>query len=305
MPRISSTDLAPFLAVARHRNFRRAAAEMGCTPSALSHALRALEERLDLRLFNRTTRSVALTEAGERLYQRVAPAFRDIDDALEDLNSFRGKPIGTLRINTARASAQMVLLPLVTRFLAENPGVHVELAVDNGLVDMVSAGFDAGVRFGETLAQDMVAVPIGPRQRSAIVASPAFFKRHPKPVAPQQLRALPCIRLRFADGRLYTWEFERGGNEVAIEVDGPLTLDDQDLSVQAALDGVGIAYAFEAQVSDFIASGRLVRVLEDWCPYYAGLYLYYPSRRQVPAALRAFIEYVQASAAEAPSSKSK
>jgi len=290
---IVSADLAPFLAVARHGNFRRAAAELGCTPSALSHAVRVLEERLDLRLFNRTTRSVALTEAGRRLFERVAPAFRDIEDALEDLNAFRGKPIGRLRINVARSSARMVLLPRVTRFLAENPGVHVELSVDNALVDMVSAGFDAGVRFGEIVAQDMIAVPLGPRQRSAIVASPAFLERHRTPIVPQDLRELPCIRLRFSDGRLYHWELQRGEVEVAIEVEGPLTLDDQDLAIDAALDGAGLAYAFEAQVSELIASHRLVRVLEDWCPEYPGFYLYYPSRRQMPAVLRAFIEYVQ------------
>jgi len=293
MATISSADLAPFLAVARHGNFRRAAAEMGCTPSALSHALRALEERLDLRLFNRTTRSVALTEAGRRLFERVAPAFRDIEDALEDLNAFRGKPIGRLRINSARASAQIVLLPRVTSFLAENPGVQVELAIDNAAIDMVSTGFDAGVRFGEIVAQDMVAVPLGPRQRSAIVASPGFFERHRKPDVPQELRELPCILLRFSDGRLYHWEFERGGVEVAIEVEGALTLDDQGLAIEAALDGAGIAYAFEAQVSALVANHRLVRVLEDWCPYYPGFYLYYPSRRQMPAVLRAFVEHLQ------------
>src|SRR5262249_12622761 len=230
---------------------------------------------------------------GRRLFERVAPAFRDIEDALEDLNAFRGKPIGRLRINSARASAQMVLLPRVTRFLAENPGVQVELAIDNAAIDMVSAGFDAGVRFGEIVAQDMVAVPLGPRQRSAIVASPAFFEGHRKPVAPQELRELPCILLRFSDGRLYHWEFERGGIEVAIEVKGALTLDDQALAIEAALDGAGIAYAFEEQVSALVASHRLVRVLEEWCPYYPGFYLYYPSRRQMPAVLRSVVEHLK------------
>jgi DNA-binding transcriptional LysR family regulator len=293
---INPSDLATFLAVARHRSFRRAADELGCTPSALSHALRALEERLDVRLLNRTTRSVALTEAGERLHARVAPAFRDIGDALEDLNNFRGTPTGNLRINAARASAQIVLLPLVTRFLAAYPGISVEIAIDNALVDMVSEGFDAGIRLGETLAQDMIAVPIGPRQRSAFVASPDFFERHPKPATPEQLRNLPCIRLRFGSGRYYAWEFERGGVELAVEVDGPLTLGDQDMAIQAALDGAGIAFAFEAQVKPFVDQGRLVRVLEEWCPYYPGFYLYYPSRRQLPAALRAFVDLIRANA---------
>lgn len=294
MRNVSPSDLESFLAIARHRSFRRAAAEMGCTPSALSHALRALEERLDVRLVNRTTRSVALTEAGERLFDRVAPAFRDIGDALDDLNNFRGTPVGTLRINAGRPSLRLVLLPVVTRFLAAYPGVSVEIAIDNALIDMVSEGYDAGVRFGETIAQDMIAVPIGPRQRTAIVASPAFFERHARPSTPEQLRDLPCIGLRFGSGRLYGWEFERDGQELTVEVGGRLILDDQDLMVDAAIDGAGIAFTFEDQVVAHIAAGRLVRVLEDWCPYYAGFYLYYPSRRQMPASLRAFVDFVRA-----------
>lgn len=293
MRRIDHRDLAVFLAIARHRRFHRAADELGCTPSALSHALRVLEERLALRLFNRTTRSVALTEAGERLYSRVAPAFRDIDDALEDLDTFRDTPTGTLRINAGYASTQIALLPLVSRFLAAYPGVSVEIVVDNSLVDTVLEGFDAGVRFGETLAQDMIATPLGPRQRSAYVASPAFFRRYPIPTEPEQLRDLPCIRLRFANGRYYQWEFERDGVEKTVAVDGRLTVNESSLAIQAALDGVGIAFTFEALVLDLIADGRLVRVLEDWCPEYAGLYLYYPGRRQLPATLRAFVDFIR------------
>ncbi|MRG55002.1 LysR family transcriptional regulator [Phyllobacterium sp. SYP-B3895] len=295
MRRVSSSDLAPFLVLARHRSFRRAADEIGCTTSALSHALKALEARLDLRLFNRTTRSVALTEAGERLLARVAPAFRDIDDALDDLNELRGAPIGRLRFNTAHVSAKMVLLPVVARFLEAHPKISVEIAVANDLIDMVSEGFDAGIRFGEVIAQDMIAVPIGPRQRTAIVASPAFFDRHAKPTTPEHLHSLPCVGLRFGSGRLYAWEFERGGVELSVEVNGPLIVDDQDIMIEAALLGVGVAYAFESQAIAHIEAERLVRVLEDWCPYYGGLYLYYPSRRQMPAALRAFVDFVKAS----------
>ena len=291
MSTIGPGDLASFLAIARHRSFRRAADETGCTPSALSHALRALEERLDLRLFNRTTRSVTLTEAGAQLYARVAPAFRDIDDALDDLNNFRGTPTGTLRLNAARSSAEMVLRPLVSRFLVAYPQVRVDIVISNGLIDLVSGGFDAGVRFGETIAQDMIAVPIGPRQRSAVVASPGFLAHHPVPLHPQDLKTLPCIRLRFESGRYYAWEFERDGIDLAVEVDGPLSMNDQSLMIEAALDGVGLAYAFEGQVADLVAAGRLVRVLEDWCPPYNGFYLYHPSRRQLPAALRAFIDF--------------
>lgn len=290
----SPTDLSPFLALARHKSFRRAADELGCTPSALSHSLKALEERLDVRLFNRTTRSVALTEAGERLLSRVAPAFRDIEDALDDLNNFRGTPVGRLRINASRPSARMVLLPLVARFLEAHPRVGIEIVINNELVDMVSEGFDAGVRFGEIIAQDMIAVPIGPRQRTAIVATPAFFEKHPKPVTPEQLKSLPCIGFRFGTGRLYAWEFERGGVELSVEVEGALVLDDQDMMVDASLTGTGIAFTFEDQVTDLVADGRLARVLEDWCPYYSGFYLYYPSRRQMPAALRAFVDFVRA-----------
>jgi DNA-binding transcriptional LysR family regulator len=293
MRTISPSDLSPFLALARHRSFRRAADEIGCTPSALSHALKALEERLDLRLFNRTTRSVALTEAGELLLARVAPAFRDIEDALDDLNNLRGAPIGRLRLNAARASAKMVLLPLVARFLESHPKVNIEIVVDNGLVDMVSEGFDAGIRFGEIIAQDMIAVPIGPRQRTAIVATPTFFERHAKPTSPDHLKALPCVGLRFGTGRLYAWEFERGGIELQVEVTGPLVIDDQDLMVDAALLGAGIAFTFEDQVRTLVEEGKLIRVLEDWCPYYGGLYLYYPSRRQMPGALRAFVDFAK------------
>ncbi|MFS8050349.1 LysR substrate-binding domain-containing protein [Rhizobium sp. BR 314] len=290
---VDHNDLARFLAIARHRSFRKAADEIGCTPSALSHALRTLEERLELRLLNRTTRSVALTEAGEQLFARVAPAFLDIDDAIEDLGKFRGAPSGTLRINAARASAEMVLLPLVTRFLAAFPGISVEITIDYAMVDMVSEGFDAGVRFGETVAQDMIAVPLGSKQRSAYVASPAFFRRYPRPRRPEDLRGLPCIGFRFRNGRNYAWEFERDGSALTVEVNGGLTLSDQDLAVKAALDGAGIAFAFEGQVEAEIAEGRLERVLEDWCPYYAGFYLYYPSRRQLPGALRAFVDFIR------------
>lgn len=293
MRTISASDLSPFLTLARHKSFRRAADELGCTPSALSHALKALEERLDLRLFNRTTRSVALTEAGERLLERVAPAFRDIEDALDDLNQLRGAPIGRLRFNAARTSTKLVLLPLVASFLETHPRISVEIAVDNDLVDVVSEGFDAGIRFGEVIAKDMIAVPLGPRQRTAIVAAPSIFERHPVPLSPEQLRGLPCIGLRFGSGRLYAWEFERGGVELSVEVDGPLILGDQDIMVDAALMGVGITYAFEDQVLEHLKSGKLVRVLEDWCPYYNGLYLYYPSRRQMPSALRAFIDFAR------------
>ena len=296
MKRIEPNHLAIFLTIAQHGSFRRAADEIGVTPSALSHVLRTLEEHLGVRLLNRTTRSVALTEAGERLRARVAPAFRDIDDALDDLNTFRDTPTGRLRINAARPSTQMVLLPIVTRFLAAFPGVNVDIVVNNALVDMVSSGFDAGVRFGDVVAQDMITVPLGPPQRSAYVASPEFFRRYPTPGTPDELKNIPCIKFRFESGRFYAWEFERDGVELSVEVSGQLTLGEQDLAVQAALDGAGVAFAFEGQVAELIDQGRLVRVLEEWCPYYPGFYLYYPSRRQLPTTLRAFVDFARSSA---------
>ncbi|CAD5109998.1 LysR family transcriptional regulator [Zestomonas carbonaria] len=294
MKPVSAADLSIFLSIAQHLSFSRAAVDLGLSPSALSHALRGLEERLGVRLFNRTTRSVALTEAGERLYSRVKPAFRDIDDALEDLNSFRDKPSGTLRLNAGRPAAQLVLLPLVSRFLEVYPDIRIEVVADDALVDVVSAGFDAGVRFGERLEADMVSLAIGPYMRSVVVGAPELFQRHPVPQKPQDLHRLPCIRHRFPSGNYYRWEFERAGIAQEIEVDGPLTLSDVDLMVGPALQGVGLAYVFEDMVKEPIADGRLVQVLEDWCPYYPGLHLYYPSRRQVPAALKAFIEFARA-----------
>lgn len=293
MARIDPSDLSAFLAIANHRSFKAASVQLGVSASALSHALRSVEERLGVRLFNRTTRSVALTEAGERLYARVSPAFRDINDALDDLNNFRDRPAGTLRFNAAKQSSRLVLLPVVTRFMRAYPDVRVEIMTDDALVDTVAAGFDAGVRFGETIAADMIAVPLGPRHRFAVVGSPKYFKRHMKPQVPADLRDLPCVRFKFVSGAMYRWEFERGGIELDIEVDGPLTLNDQDLMVEAALDGLGLAYVFEAQVEKLLASGKLVRVLDDWCPAYPGFFLYYPSRRQLPAALRAFVDFAR------------
>lgn len=293
--RVTPSDLALFLSIARHRSFSRAAVELGLSPSALSHALRVVEERLGLRLFNRTTRSVALTEAGERLFARIGPAFRDIDDALEDLNELRDTPSGNLRINAGRATLRMVLLPLVAEFLRAYPEVKVEIVDNDALVDVVSAGFDAGVRFGERLEADMIAIPLGPYQRSVVVATPEFLKDHKRPRHPKDLTGLPCIRHRFPSGVLYRWEFERGGVKLETEVDGPLTLSDVGAMLEAALQGVGLAYVFESMAAPHIAAGNLASVLDDWCPHYPGLYLYYPSRRQLPGALKAFIEFVRAS----------
>ncbi|CAI8740363.1 MULTISPECIES: LysR family transcriptional regulator [Pseudomonas] len=296
----SAADLSTFLCVANHLNFSRAAVDLGLTPSALSHAVRTLENRLGVRLFNRTTRSVGLTEAGERLFARLKPAFRDIDDALEDLNHFRDKPSGNLRITAGRQAAELVLLPLASRFLDAYPDVKLEIVTDDALVDVVAQGFDAGVRFGIRLEADMVSLPIGGTLRSVVVGSAEFFRKHPVPQKPEDLHGLPCIRHRFPSGTVYRWEFERGGITQEIEIDGPLTLGDVSLMVAPALQGVGMAYVFEDMVKAQIADGSLVQVLGDWCPYYPGLHLYYPSRRHVPAALKAFIEFARATRAGNP-----
>jgi len=289
----STADLSIFLSIAQHLNFSRAAVDLGLTPSALSHSLRALENRLGVRLFNRTTRSVALTEAGERLYARLKPAFRDIEDALEDLNHFRDKPSGNLRITSGRQACELVLLPIASEFLQAYPDIRLEVVESDALLDIVAAGFDAGVRFGNRLEADMVSLPIGPNLRSVVVGSPAFFQRHPAPQKPEDLHDLPCIRHRFPSGSMYRWEFERGGIEQEIEVNGPLTLGDVSLMIGPALQGLGLAYVFEDMVSEHLAAGRLVQVLADWCPYYPGLHLYYPSRRHVPAPLKAFIDFAR------------
>jgi DNA-binding transcriptional LysR family regulator len=289
----SAADLSVFLCTAQHLNFSKAAIELGLTPSALSHSVKALENRLGVRLFNRTTRSVALTAAGERLYARLKPAFRDIDDALEDLNHFRDKPSGNLRITSGRQACELVLLPIASEFLQVYPDIRLEVVESDALLDIVAGGFDAGVRFGDRLEADMVSLPIGPTMRSVVVGSPAFFERHAAPQKPEDLHALPCIRHRYPSGSMYRWELERGGIAQEIEVNGPLTLGDVSLMVGPALQGLGLAYVFEDMVSEHLASGRLVQVLADWCPYYPGLHLYYPSRRHVPAALKAFIDFVR------------
>ena len=289
----STADLTIFLCIARHLNFSRAAVELGLTPSALSHSLRALENRLGVRLFNRTTRSVALTDAGERLFARLKPAFRDIDDALEDLNSFRDKPSGNLRMTAGRQACELVLLPIASQFLKAYPDIRLEIVESDALVDVVAGGFDAGVRFGNRLEADMVSLPIGPNMRSVVVGSPAFFERHAAPRNPEDLHGIPCILHRFPSGSMYRWEFERGAITQEIDVSGPLTLGDVSLMIGPALQGVGLAYVFEDMVTAYLADGRLIQVLADWCPFYPGLHLYYPSRRHVPAALKAFIDFAR------------
>jgi DNA-binding transcriptional LysR family regulator len=289
--------LQAFATVARLRSFRAAAQALGVSPSALSHTLRELENRLGVRLLNRTTRSVAPSEAGAQLLARLAPALQDIDGALDALNDFRSTPLGTLRINAPRAAAEWVVAPLLAGFLAANPGMHCELVANDALVDIVSEGFDAGVRFGESLQQDMVAVPIGPPQRMIVVAAPDYLARHGTPQSPRDLPQHECIRLRFPSGVLYRWEFARrtpaGEEKLEVAVDGRLTLGEMPLLVRAAVDGVGLAFVFEQYARAELAAGRLVSVLDEWCPSIPGLFLYYPSRRHLPAGLRAFVEMLR------------
>ncbi|HEY8016092.1 MAG TPA: LysR family transcriptional regulator [Dongiaceae bacterium] len=291
--RAGLTDLSAFVAVATHRSFSRAAAALGLSPSALSHTVRGLEERLDLRLLNRTTRSVAPTEAGERLLERLRPALRDIDDALEDANVFRDKPAGRLRLNVPRSAAVLLLAPVITRFVQTYPEMQLEIATEGRFVDIVAAGFDAGVRFGESVERDMVAVRISADLRMAVVGSPAYFRDHPKPRKPHDLTDHACIRFRLPGGSLYRWEFEKAGESMEVEVGGPLTLGDQELMLGAAIDGAGLAIVLERHARPHLSAGRLKRVLSDWCPPFPGYFLYYPSRRQVPAGLRAFIDMMR------------
>jgi DNA-binding transcriptional LysR family regulator len=287
------THLAAFAAVARHRSFRRAGAELALSTSAVSYAIRALEERLGVGLFHRTTRSVALTEAGQRLLERLQPALGQVHDALEEMNHFRAAPAGLLRINATRAAVHTQLGPRLARFLRAHPDVRLEVAQDDGLVDIVAKGYDAGVRLHEFVPEDMVAVPLGPALRGLIVAAPAYLRDHPMPQHPRDLVQHECVRFRFASGHLYKWQFERNGQTLDIDVPGRLTLGDQHTILQAVLDGLGLAYVLEDAARPYLDDGRLVAVLEDWSEPFAGWVLYYPQQRQMSSALRAFVDMLR------------
>lgn len=291
MPRESANDLLAFLAVAREGSFTRAAARIGLSQSALSHSIRGLEERLGLRLLTRTTRSVAPTEAGERLLQTLGPAFDQIDATLAMLSEFREKPSGTIRITAGEHAADTILWPALERLLPDYPDVKVEVDVDNGLTDIVAGRYDAGIRLGEQVARDMVAVRIGPEIRMAIVGAPSYFSRHPPPQSPQDLTSHTCINLRQrTSGGLYAWELEKGGHELRVRVDGQLVFNATPMVLRAALAGFGLAFLFEDQVEAHLAAGRLVRVLAEWCPPFPGYHLYYPHRRQPRPAFSLLLE---------------
>lgn len=284
-------DLLAFMAVARERSFTRAAAKLGVSQSALSHTIRALEARLGVRLLTRTTRSVAPTQAGTRLLETVGPRFEEIDAELAALSEFRDRPAGTIRITAIDYVADTILWPRLTGFLRLYPDIKVEIVVDYGLTDIVAERFDAGVRGGEQVAKDMIAVRIGPDLRMAVVGAPAYLRKRPPPGTPQELVEHDCINLRLpTHGGLYAWEFEKGGRELRVRVDGQLVFNGTSQMLTAALAGFGLAYVPEDAARPHIAKGRLVRALDDWCPPFPGYHLYYPSRRQTSPAFALLVD---------------
>ncbi|HVI34172.1 LysR family transcriptional regulator [Phenylobacterium sp.] len=294
MARLDLDALEAFAAVARHRSFRRAAMERGVSASTLSQALRDLEAAMGVRVLNRTTRSVAPTPAGERLLARLGPALQEIGSALEEVRSEQDRPSGALRINAPEPAVELVLAPLVAGFLEAYPDVRLEITAESNLVDIVAKGYDAGVRWGEHLAQDMVAVPLAGQQHYVVVAAPSVLERHGTPEHPRDLLGKPCVRVRYLSGAEPPWEFERRGEVLRISPEGPLIANNVALLLRAAVDGVGFAMAFRDHAESHLHAGRLVSVLEEWCDPFPGPYLYYPSRRHPPSALRAFVDYVQA-----------
>jgi DNA-binding transcriptional LysR family regulator len=285
-----------FVAVAEHASFAKAARQLGVSRSTLSTTVRGLEDRLGVRLLNRTTRSVALTEAGERFLAGLRPALDSFEAAVEAINLFRDKPTGHLRLTMPRPASKQVIEPIVTKFLAAHPGVTLEVVTDSALTDIVRDRFDAGIRPGHRLEQDMIAVRIGDDARPMVVASPEYLARHPRPQVPADLHDHNCLRQRFASGVVSRWSFEKRGKSVEVAVTGSLISSESDLAIRAALGGLGIARVPASYVESHIASKRLFPLLEDWAPRSVGFFLYYPSRRQMPAALQAFIDVLKARA---------
>ncbi|HEX4182757.1 MAG TPA: LysR family transcriptional regulator [Caulobacteraceae bacterium] len=293
MRQSAMVELDAVVAVSRWGSFRAAALELGMSPTALSRAVNGLEARLGVRLFNRTTRSVALSEAGEQFISRVAPALSEIRSAMEGVNDFRDKPAGTLRINATVGAGRRILVPVVLEYLRRYPDMRVDLVAEGRLIDIVAEGFDAGVRTRDVAPGDMIAVPFGADQRWVVVGSPAYFEENPPPRTPGDLMRHRCIRARWPSGGLYRWEFARGSEALAIDASGMLTLNDPTLIRDAALAGAGLAYILEAWIAEDLAAGRLVSVLAEWMPSSPSLCLYYPGRRNVPAGLRAFIDVIR------------
>lgn len=296
------TAIAAFARVAHHGSFTRAAAELDVSPSALSQTIRLLERRLGVRLFNRTTRRVTLSEHGAHFLEQVLPGLERIDAAFADLDARRGLPSGHLRINLPRVAALRLVMPRLAEFQRRYPQITLELYADDQLSDLIAGGFDAGIRLGECLAREMVALPVSPPQQLAVVASPDWLARHPAPRTPQELIGMECVRFRrMGSGRLHPWEFNQDGRDITVEVHGQLIVNDGGLARQAALAGVGLAQPLLAEVEDDIAAGRLVRLLAGYTPRFDGLYIYYPSREQLAPKLRVFIDFMRAALA-APTS---
>jgi DNA-binding transcriptional LysR family regulator len=294
MRRADLADLTAFVAVADNLSFRAAAAHIGVTPSALSHTMRQLEDRLGVRLLNRTTRSVALTDAGVRLLGRARPAVEQISRALDDLKSEQGHPFGRLRLHVSHFAGMAVIAPVWARFLSTFPDVQLEVHADEALVDIVAKGFDAGISSKDLAAADMIAVRVMGPMRVTVVGAPAYFAQRRPPRTPDDLARHSCVQYRLAsDGAVFEWAFERDGKSRRLSVAGRVTVNDPDLAMRAAVDGLGIAYTVEALADPFLRSGQLVRVLEDWSPSFEGLFLYYPGHRQVPVALRALINMLR------------
>jgi DNA-binding transcriptional LysR family regulator len=292
MDRDNAGDLLAFLAVARERSFTRAAAKLGISQPTLSETVRRLEERLGVRLLNRTTRSVTPTQAGERLFQKIGPKFDEMDVELAALGELREKPAGTIRITATEFAAEAILLPALAKVLPLYPDINVEVLIDYGLADIVAAQYDAGIRPGELVAKDMIAVRVGPDLRMAVVGAPSYFGSRKRPRTPQDLTQHNCINLRLPThgGSLYAWEFERNGRDVNVRVNGQLVCNGAGALLQAALQGFGLAYLTEGHVQPYLSSGQLVRVLSDWCPPFSGYHLYYPSRRQPSPAFSLLVD---------------
>jgi DNA-binding transcriptional LysR family regulator len=289
-------ELSAFVAVAERKNFAKAATYLGIVPSTLSQTIRSLEERLGVRLLNRTTRSVSITEAGERLLARIRPAFEELGTAVESISDFRNTPTGTLRLSVATIPAQMIIAPLLKKFLTAYPAISLEITVDNTASDIVSGRFDAGIRSGKRIEQDMLLVKASPESRIIVAASPDYLATHPAPKTPEDLQHHACIRYRLDMQQLIPWEFEKGKKKIEVAVNGPLIVNDPDLMVKAARDGVGICYMIEAYIADDIKAGRLIPLLSDWSLATHSYYLYYTSRRQLPVPLKVFVEFLRQNA---------
>lgn len=295
--RLNFSDFATFIAVARHKSFRAAGDELGLSPSAISHGIKQLEQRLKVRLFNRTTRSVSLTEAGQNLFERLRPAFDEINTMLDEVNCFRETPMGTLKINSSRLASRMVLMPLVAGFTREYPDIRVEVTTDDRLVDIVQQQYDAGIRLSTTVEKDMIAVPIGPQMKLAVVATPEYFARHPAPAHPREVINHQSVVYRFHSGRRYHWEFEGPDGKFEVLPSGNILVDDMDSEMEAVLAGAGLGYLYHQQIAEHLASGRLVAVLNDWLPVRPSLQLYYPNRQYMTCGLRAFLDYIKSPSA--------